>query len=350
MSAATKEILARVRQMVPPMLDKFHKGQLGRVAVIGGSEDYTGAPYFSAMASARLGCDMSHVICTPGAAAVIKTYSPNLMVHPLMRQSPPAASDDLPLSETDPAQISRRIIDMLPRLHVLVIGPGLGRDPLMQDTVARVVAAARERRVPVVLDADALLVVQRDPGLVRGYALAVLTPNVVEFGRLCGALGVEGGKVGQQAASAADAGGDGGRREETARVEALARELGGVTIVQKGGCDYVSDGRTTMASDLEGGRKRSGGQGDTLTGSIATFLAWRKAYLDGLWEHGGKLDEGEMVGLAAFGGSAVTRECSRLAFKKKGRSLQASDLTDEVHTAFLNLFGEEDGDGSGSKL
>lgn len=34
------------------------KGQLGRIAVIGGSEDYTGAPYFSAMASAKLGCDM----------------------------------------------------------------------------------------------------------------------------------------------------------------------------------------------------------------------------------------------------------------------------------------------------
>lgn len=33
-------------------------GQLGRVAVIGGSQDYTGAPYFSAMASAKLGCDM----------------------------------------------------------------------------------------------------------------------------------------------------------------------------------------------------------------------------------------------------------------------------------------------------
>lgn len=28
------------------------------MAVLGGSEDYTGAPYFSAMASARLGCDM----------------------------------------------------------------------------------------------------------------------------------------------------------------------------------------------------------------------------------------------------------------------------------------------------
>lgn len=64
--------------MVPPMLESFHKGkiratfcyfqaanisagQLGRVAVIGGSEDYTGAPYFSAMASAKLGCDMVHI-------------------------------------------------------------------------------------------------------------------------------------------------------------------------------------------------------------------------------------------------------------------------------------------------
>ena len=37
-------------------------GQLGRIGVIGGSEDYTGAPYFSAMASARLGCDMVRVL------------------------------------------------------------------------------------------------------------------------------------------------------------------------------------------------------------------------------------------------------------------------------------------------
>lgn len=53
-----KDVLAKVYKMVPPMLESFHKGQLGRVAVIGGSEDYTGAPYFSAMASAKLGADM----------------------------------------------------------------------------------------------------------------------------------------------------------------------------------------------------------------------------------------------------------------------------------------------------
>jgi ATP-dependent NAD(P)H-hydrate dehydratase len=40
------------------------KGQMGRVAVIGGSEDYTGAPYFSAMASARLGADMVRTFTT----------------------------------------------------------------------------------------------------------------------------------------------------------------------------------------------------------------------------------------------------------------------------------------------
>ncbi|KAK0377331.1 carbohydrate kinase [Colletotrichum melonis] len=341
MSAATKDILSRVQRMIPPMLEKFHKGQLGRVAVLGGSVDYTGAPYFSAMASARLGCDMSHVICTPGAASVIKTYSPNLMVHPLMRQTP---SDAAEAAAADSEKISGPIIDMLARLHVLVIGPGLGRDPLMQETVARVIRAARERSIPLVLDADALLVVQKDPGLVKGYELAVLTPNVVEFSRLCKALEVDEGKVKEQA-------GGGGEEKETAKVEALARALEGVTIVQKGAKDFISNGRDTLVVDLQGGLKRSGGQGDTLTGSIATFLGWRHAYLEGLWDRGGDaIKEDELVRLAAFGGSAITRECSRLAFLKKGRSLQASDLTDEVHGAFMTLFGEVDGNAGATKL
>ncbi|KAF4979010.1 hypothetical protein FZEAL_4685 [Fusarium zealandicum] len=346
MSAATKDVLSKVRRVIPPMLEKFHKGQQGRIGVIGGSENYTGAPYFSAMASARLGCDLllpqSSVICTPGAASVIKTYSPNLMVHPLMRETPSPSSDaSAPASyrgkdpDSDPEHISGQIIDLLPRLHVLVVGPGLGRDPLMHAVIARVVRAARDQGIPFVLDADALMLVQKDPGLVRGYESAVLTPNVVEFGKLCDALKVD---VGEDAS-------------ETARVEALAKTLKGVTVIQKGAKDYISNGETTLTVDLEGGRKRSGGQGDTLTGSIATFLGWRKAYLDGLWDVGSKpLGEHELVGLAAFGGAAITRECSRLAFAKKGRSLQASDLTDEVHVAFLNIFGEDEEEPDSSRL
>lgn len=240
------------------------------------------------------------MICTPGAAAVIKTYSPNLMVHPLMRQSPSPQSSDESASSEPADKVASRIIDMLPRIHVLVIGPGLGRDPLMQDTVAKVVEAARGQNTPVVLDADALQVVQKNPDLVRGWKLAVLTPNVVEFGRLCKALGIE-----EEVKKATEKAGGG--EKETARVEALARALGGVTIVQKGFHDFITDGETTLTVDVQGGKKRSGGQGDTLTGSIATFLGWRTAYLDGLWDHGGKLPEKELVQLAAFGGAAITR-------------------------------------------
>ncbi|KAM3463890.1 hypothetical protein MY5147_006880 [Beauveria neobassiana] len=337
MSATTTAVLSKVRRMIPPMLERFHKGQLGRVAVIGGSQDYTGAPYFSAMASARLGCDMSHVICTPAAGAVIKTYSPNLMVHPLMRQSSSEANESAASKESTGAdKIASPIIDMLARLHVLVIGPGLGRDPLMLDTVEHVIRAAKAKDIPIVLDADALQLVQRDLGLIKGYSQAVLTPNVVEFDRLWKAVGID----------------DGGSESETQRVEALAKALGGVTIIQKGQQDHISNGKVSLTNDIQGGRKRSGGQGDTLTGSVATFLAWRKAYLDELWKdtETPRLDKEEMIGLAAFGGSAITRECSRIAFSKRGRSLQASDLTDEIHSAFMRLFGEVDGDDGSSKL
>ncbi|KAF2836506.1 H-hydrate dehydratase [Patellaria atrata CBS 101060] len=318
MAAATrKEILSKVFKMVPPMLESFHKGQLGRVAVIGGCEDYTGAPYFSAMASAKLGCDLSHVICEPGAATVIKSYSPNLMVHPILRQSQHASSSD------SVSSLSSAVIEMLPRLHVIVIGPGLGRDKLMQDTCAEILKAAREQNIPFVLDADGLMLAQNKPELVEGYTECVLTPNVVEFGRLAKSKGVN-----------VEEG------DSTQVCSKLATAFGGITIIQKGSKDYISNGTYTLVSEGEGGLKRSGGQGDTLTGSIATFLAWRRAYLDKLWNHEGDLDEKELLALAAYGGSAITRECSRLAFKEKGRSLQAGDLTEHVHTAFLNVVGD----------
>jgi ATP-dependent NAD(P)H-hydrate dehydratase len=206
------------------------------------------------------------------------------MVHPLMRQSSHASTTD------SASSIAKTIIDMLPRLHVLVIGPGLGRDKLMQDTCAEVIAAARKQNVPFVLDADGLNLAQIKPELVQGYKECILTPNVVEFGRLCKSKGInteglEGGKA----------------------AEKLSNAFGGIVIIQKGAKDYISNGESTYVSDLEGGLKRSGGQGDTLTGSLATFLGWRKAYLDRIWDHDGELDDIELLALAAFAGSAITR-------------------------------------------
>lgn len=50
-------------------------------------------------------------------------------------------------------EISSKIVDMLDRLHAIVIGPGLGRDPLMLQTAARVIEEAKKKGMPIVVDA-----------------------------------------------------------------------------------------------------------------------------------------------------------------------------------------------------
>lgn len=261
---------------------------------------------------------------------VIKSYSPNLMVHPLLQSSSSISNKS---GDNNTAQaLASPIISFLSRLHVLVIGPGLGRDILTQKIVVEVMKEARSRSIPFVLDADALLLVQEQPELVRGYKECILTPNVVEFSRLAKAIGVD-----EDVQKSGDAGG---------ACERLSNALGGVTIIQKGKQDNISNGTENIVADITGGLKRSGGQGDTLTGSLGTLLAWRKAYHDGLWgteEEGGKMDSSATLLVAAWAGSTLTRECSRRAFVAKGRSMQASDLTDEVHGSFLGLLGEPEG-------
>ena len=239
------------------------------------------------------------------------------MVHPYMRQQKN-------ISEKESIDsVSEEVVGMLSRLHVVVIGPGLGRDQAMQETCARVIKEARKQNIPFVLDADGLYLAQTQPDLVQGYKECILTPNVVEFGRLAKSKGV-----------------DVSEGDPTQLCSKLAKAFGGVTIIQKGAKDYISNGDHTLVSEGEGGLKRSGGQGDTLTGSLGTLLAYRKAYHDKIWDHDSSLSESETLALAAWGGSAITRECSRLAFAQKGRSLQAGDLTDHVHQAFLNTIGD----------
>lgn len=276
------------------------------------------------------------------------------MVHPLL---PSTDSVKDPKSIDAPA-LAGPIISMLSRLHALVIGPGLGRDGVTLKVVTEVIKEARTRSIPFVLDADGLLIVTENPDLVKGYKECILTPNVVEFGRLAKALGVQ---VSSPAEIAKKVGGDTSNKESEA-CEKLSQALGGVAILQKGPHDVISNGVTTIINDIRGGLKRSGGQGDTLTGSLGTLLAWRAAYHDNLWDSKEKKNEKEASSrqevqaelesedlkmspattllLAAWAGSSITRESSRRAFEAKGRSMQASDLTDEVHGSFLRLIGE----------
>lgn len=74
---------------------------------------------------------------------------------------------------------------------MLVIGPGLGRSEFMQSCAREALNMARELDIGVVVDADGLWLLNSEPDLVRkwdGIPRVILTPNVMEFKRLCSAV------------------------------------------------------------------------------------------------------------------------------------------------------------------
>lgn len=296
-----------VCSIIPPLKPDRHKGQAGRLGVLGGSADYTGAPYFAAMAALRTGADMVHVFCPSAAATAIKSYSPELMVHPLL----------------DAKDAVAEMCQRLPRLHSLVIGPGLGLSESVSFLLPGVLEKVRNLELPVVLDADGLFYVTQNPDLVRGYARAILTPNVVELDRLYRAV------LGSAPAT----------QDIETKVAELARALGHVTVLAKGAEDIISDGRDCLRCKEQGSPRRCGGQGDLLAGSVATFAYWSHDALRGTPGDGHclKLEYSPSV-VAALGGAMLARRCSRLAFQKMARSTLVSDMIAEIRAAFSMLF------------
>ena len=72
MSSENKSpLLERARNIVPHLDTDRHKGQAGRIGIVGGSLEYTGAPYFAAISALKVGADLVHVFCPDAAAQVI---------------------------------------------------------------------------------------------------------------------------------------------------------------------------------------------------------------------------------------------------------------------------------------
>lgn len=316
-------LFRQIKQLIPPLNGSLHKGQSGRVGVLGGALDYTGAPYFAAISAQRLGADLSHVICSPTAAGAIKGYAPDLIVHPILREDKSTES------------VKSELSSLLQRLHVLVIGPGLGREDYMQEYARIAVGLAREQKMYLVLDADALFLVGKDPSVIRGYERAVLTPNVVEFKRLSEAVNID------------------PSTQPGKRAQLVSQALGGVTVLQKGAEDIIavhpssSEPQSTIV-DAQGGLKRCGGQGDILSGAVGTFLAWGRCFEEGSWgirPDNVNIPISRIPFLGATAGSLVTRTTSKRGFSKMGRSLITADLISEVGGAFEAVFGEEAGKG-----
>ncbi|GMG39195.1 unnamed protein product [Ambrosiozyma monospora] len=182
------ELLQLTKKFIPPLLPTYYKGQCGKIVIIGGCEDYTGAPYFSAHATAQLGCDLTHVICELGAGTVIKSYSPDLMVHPYLRDSRFLQNkiNNKGWSEREflRDEVLPKVNSILDKVQVVVVGPGFGRDELMLLSLELILKEIKKRNLPVVLDADALYLLSLKPELIKGYSNAILTPNLIEFKRI----------------------------------------------------------------------------------------------------------------------------------------------------------------------
>lgn len=68
------DISSIVKLIVPPLVSHAYKGQNGRVAIVGGSPDYTGAPYYAGQGSLKFGADLAFIFCAKEAAGPIKSY------------------------------------------------------------------------------------------------------------------------------------------------------------------------------------------------------------------------------------------------------------------------------------
>jgi ATP-dependent NAD(P)H-hydrate dehydratase len=214
----------------------------------------------------------------------------------------------------------------------------------MQTYAKMALTLARKQGMFLVLDADVLLLIGEDLSLIKGYRRAVLTPNVVEFKRLSAKVGVD------------------DKIPADKRADHVSKALGGAAVLQKGAKDVIAVNTLGDAADLDagklegtdemgervqesveidtpGGLKRCGGQGDVLTGCVATFLAWGKCYETGAFGDG-TVPPSRMPFLSAIGGSVVTRTTSRRAFLKEGRAVVTEDMIPEVGKAFATIFGE----------
>ncbi|KAJ1954710.1 hypothetical protein EC988_002284 [Linderina pennispora] len=308
--------LQTIAQLIPPLTYNLHKGDCGRIAAVGGCEEYTGAPYFAASTTLRLGADLAYVVCEKDAASVIKAYSPDLIVNPYLRS---VSNTDRSLEDVD-----EKLKPLLAKLHAVSVGSGLGNDPNMRESVKRAIKHARSLSIPVVLDADSLAIVADSPEIIHGYKNAILTPNAPEFNRLAKALGVDPK--------------DGDAPEIAAQL--VANALGGVTVVRKGKSDIISNGDRLFICDEVGGLRRCGGQGDILSGAIATFLAWGERYKANAWKHTGEINGDEIPMLAAFAACTITRHASFLAYEECGRATQSTSVLEQVDLAFDNKFEE----------
>jgi hydroxyethylthiazole kinase-like uncharacterized protein yjeF len=205
-----------------------HKGANGHVLVIGGDHGMNGALRLAGEAALRVGAGLVSLATRTEHAAAISAACPELMSHGV--------------------ESSRDLSRLLARATVVAVGPGLGRSRWAQSLLAAVL----ESCLPLVVDADALNLLSREPLRRDDW---VLTPHPGEAGRL----------LNQETA--------GVQENRYAAVRALTDTYGGVAVL-KGAGTLVAHADEPVAVCAAGNPgMATGGMGDVLSGVIAGLIA-----------------------------------------------------------------------------
>lgn len=186
----------------------------------------------------------------------------------------------------------KEVTGFMEKLHVLVIGPGLGRCPVVLEATSRIIQEARSRNLALVLDADALYLLSLDP-YQRIFqeelnSPVILTPNVMEFTRFQG------------------------MRDNWSN-DCVIVEKGQYDTVQRAGLHRIVCGE-------KGGLKRPGGLGDVLSGTIGTLVAWNRILT--------KNDAAsiEDLPLSCWTACCMVKRATYKAFEDHRRSMTAPDV------------------------
>ena len=256
-----------------------HKGECGRVLVVGGSDLYSGAPTLTALAAYRSGVDLVYVAAPEPAAHVIAGFSPALITLKLKGDFLSPSNQEM-------------ILPLLSRVDTVAIGPGLGTRRETFESLKTLFEAIEEVHLPVLIDADAIKAFSGFKRKLKNPA--VFTPHRGEFQILTGKA------VPDQLALAG----------ELVRKEAEAL---GATILLKSPVDIVSDGSEVKFNWTGNAGMTVGGTGDVLSGIVAALMA-----------------KGFSPFRAAVAGAFVNGAAGDFAHRNKGFHLLPTDLLEWI--------------------
>jgi ADP-dependent NAD(P)H-hydrate dehydratase / NAD(P)H-hydrate epimerase len=219
-----------------------NKGLYGHVLVIGGARGKSGAPAMSSLAALRTGAGLVTAAVVQSILAQVASVTPELMTIPLPENTEGAIDSE-----------HVNFDELLEKMTVVAVGPGLGQTPAAEEFVLKVLDKSR---VPLVLDADALNILAKHPEMIdRTGRAMVLTPHPGEMARLAGIS----------------------TKEVQANREPLAREFAirhQVTLVLKGWRTLIAHPDGSLAVNTTGNPGMAkGGSGDILTGVVAAMVA-----------------------------------------------------------------------------